>query len=105
MKLIYQLLFIHPCNSSLPARRIIRVYYGGQKNVSSQFRLFKKKNCKPYFIVIMITVLIIIGIFWVVKLEIILSFSTTQTFTSGYLCTTALILFIRVGFLEYQSFK
>jgi hypothetical protein len=69
MKLIYQLLFIHPCNSSLPARRIIRVYYGGQKNVSSQFRLFKKKNCKPYFIVIMITVLIIIGIFWVVNFK------------------------------------
>jgi hypothetical protein len=39
------------------------------------------------------------------KLEIILSFSTTQAFTSGYLSTTALILFIHVGFLEYLSFK
>jgi hypothetical protein len=27
------------------------------------------------------------------------------TFTSGYLCTIALILFIHVGFLEYLSFK
>jgi hypothetical protein len=26
-------------------------------------------------------------------------------FTSGYLCTIALILFIHVGFLEYLSFK
>jgi hypothetical protein len=76
-----------------------------KKMLAVNFGYLKKKNCKPYFIVIMITVLIIIGIFWVVKLEIILSFSTTQTFTSGYLCTTALILFIRVGFLEYQSFK
>jgi hypothetical protein len=28
-----------------------------------------------------------------------------RTFTSGYLCTTALILFIHVEFLEYLSFK
>jgi hypothetical protein len=28
-----------------------------------------------------------------------------RTFTSGYLCTIALILFIHVGFLEYLSFK
>jgi hypothetical protein len=28
-----------------------------------------------------------------------------RTFTSGYLCTIALILFIHVVFLEYLSFK
>jgi hypothetical protein len=28
-----------------------------------------------------------------------------RTFTSGYLCTIALILFIHVGFFEYLSFK
>jgi hypothetical protein len=35
----------------------------------------------------------------------ILSFLLHRTFTSGYLCTIALILFIHVGFLEYLSFK
>jgi hypothetical protein len=66
-----------------------------------------KKNCNPYFIVIMITVLIMNVIFWVVnfKLKIILSFLLHRTFTSGYLCTIALILFIHIGFLEYLSFK
>jgi hypothetical protein len=34
-----------------------------------------------------------------------LSFLLHRTFTSGYLCTIALILFIHVGFLEYLSFK
>jgi hypothetical protein len=42
----------------------------------------------------MITVLIMNVIFWVYL-----------RFTSGYLCTIALILFIHVGFLEYLSFK
>jgi hypothetical protein len=28
-----------------------------------------------------------------------------RKFTSGYLCTIALILFIHIGFLEYLSFK
>jgi preprotein translocase subunit SecE len=67
----------------------------------------KKTNCNPYFIVIMITVLIMNVIFWVVnfKTQIILSFLLHRTFTSGYLCTIALILFIHVGFLEYLSFK
>jgi preprotein translocase subunit SecE len=67
----------------------------------------KKKNCNPYFIVIMITVLIMKVIFWVVnfKIKIILSFLLHRMFTSGYLCTIALILFIHVGFLEYLSFK
>jgi hypothetical protein len=31
------------------------------------------------------------------------NFLLHKTFTSGYLCTTALILFIHVGFLEYQA--
>jgi hypothetical protein len=35
----------------------------------------------------------------------ILSFLQHRTFTSGYLCTIALILFIHVEFLEYVSFK
>jgi preprotein translocase subunit SecE len=64
-----------------------------------------KKKCNPYFIVVMITVLITNVIFWVVKLKIILSFLLHRTFTSGYLCTIALILFIHFGFLEYLSFK
>jgi hypothetical protein len=55
----------------------------------------------------MITVLIMKVIFWVVnfKIKIILSFLLHRMFTSGYLCTIALILFIHVGFLEYLSFK
>jgi hypothetical protein len=39
------------------------------------------------------------------KLQIILPFQLHRTFTFGYLCTTALILFIHVGFLEYLCFK
>jgi hypothetical protein len=52
----------------------------------------------------MITLLTMIGFFgWEIsKLEIILSFFTTHIV---YLCSTALILFIHVGFLEYLSFK
>jgi preprotein translocase subunit SecE len=67
-----------------------------------------KKKCNPYFIVIMITVLIMNVIFWVVnfKTQNYFVISTTQNvYTSGYLCTIALILFIHVGFLEYLSFK
>jgi hypothetical protein len=40
----------------------------GPKNVSRQFLSFQKKNCKPYFIV-MITLLITIGIFWMVNFK------------------------------------
>jgi hypothetical protein len=82
-------------------------YYGGQKILTVSFCHFKKKNCKPYFIVIMIIVLIIIGTFWVVNFKTrnyFVIFSYTDV-NSGYLCTTALILFIHVGFLEYLSFK
>jgi hypothetical protein len=39
------------------------------KNVSRHFVISKKKNCNPYFIVIMIAVLIMIGIFWVVNFK------------------------------------
>jgi hypothetical protein len=39
------------------------------------------------------------------KLNITLSFILHRTFTSGYLCTIVLILFIHVGFVEYLSFK
>jgi hypothetical protein len=45
----------------------------------------------------MITLLIRIDIFWVINLKL--------DITSGCLCTTALILFIHVGFLECLSFK
>jgi hypothetical protein len=66
----------------------------------------KKKNCNPYFIVIMITVLIMNVIFWVVNFKTQnLSFLLHRKFTSGYLCTIALILFIHIGFLKYLSFK
>jgi hypothetical protein len=83
---------------TMPAKKILAV-------IVCQF---KKKNCNPYFIVIMITVLIIINIiFWVVnfKTQNYFSFLLHRTFTSGYLCTIALILFIHVRFLEYLSFK
>jgi hypothetical protein len=55
----------------------------------------------------MITVLIMNVIFWVVnfKTQNYFSFLLHRTFTSGYLCTIALILFIHVRFLEYLSFK
>jgi hypothetical protein len=46
-------------------------------------------------------------IFWVVnfKTQNYFAFLLHRTFTSGYLCTIVLILFIHVGFLEYLSFK
>jgi preprotein translocase subunit SecE len=65
-----------------------------------------QKNCNPYFIVIMITVLIMNVIFWVVnfKTQNYFVISTTQNVYLR-LSTIALILFIHVGFLEYLSFK
>jgi hypothetical protein len=85
------------------------LYYAGQKILAIVCQFKKKKiiNCNPYFIVIMITVFIMNVIFWVVnsKLKMILSFLLHRTFTSRYLCTIALILFIHVGFLEYLSCK
>jgi hypothetical protein len=67
----------------------------------------KIKDCNPYFIVIMITFLIMNVIFWVVnfKTQNYFVILLDRTFTSGYLGTIALILFIHVGFLEYLSFK
>jgi preprotein translocase subunit SecE len=67
----------------------------------------KKNNCNPYFIVIMITVLIMNVIFWVInfKTQNYFVISTTQKVYLSYLCTIALILFIHIGFLEYLSFK
>jgi hypothetical protein len=86
------------------------LYYAGQKILAVIVCQFKKKKCNLYFIVIMITVLIMNVIFWVVNFKtqnyfVIYSFLLHRTFTSGYLCTIALILFIHVGFLEYLSFK
>jgi hypothetical protein len=69
----------------------------------------KKKNCNPYFIVIMIRYRLDYERYFlgakISKLKIILSFLLHRTFTSGYLCTIVLILFIHAGFLEYLSFK
>jgi hypothetical protein len=45
------------------------LYYGGQKILAVIVCQFKKKNCNPYFIVIMITVLIMNVIFWVVNFK------------------------------------
>jgi hypothetical protein len=87
------------------------MYYAGQKILAVIVCQFKKKNCNPYFIVIMITVLIMNVIFWVVnfKTENYFVISTTQNVylrLSVYDCSMiALILFIHVGFLEYLSFK
>jgi hypothetical protein len=44
-------------------------YYAGQKILAVIVCHFKKSNCNPYFIVIMITVLIINDIFWVVNFQ------------------------------------
>jgi hypothetical protein len=65
----------------------------------------KKNSCNPYFIVIMITVLIMNVIFWVVNFKT-QNYFVISTAQNVYLrlCTIALILFIHVGFLEYLSF-
>jgi hypothetical protein len=45
-------------------------YYAGQKILAVIVCHFKKSNCNPYFIVVMITVLIIMNvIFWVVNFK------------------------------------
>jgi hypothetical protein len=59
----------------------IRLYYAGQKILAVIVCQFKKKKiCNPYFIVIMITVLIMNVIFWVVnfKTQNYFVISTTQ---------------------------
>jgi hypothetical protein len=66
-----------------------------------------KNKCNPYFIVIMITVLIMICIFWLVNFKT-RNYFVIFYYTEGlpqiiYVPTTALILFIHVGFLEYLS--
>jgi hypothetical protein len=55
-------------------------YYAGQKILAVIVCQFKKQNCNPYFIVIMITVLIMNVIFWVVnfKTQNYFVISTTQ---------------------------
>jgi hypothetical protein len=74
------------------------------KNFSRHLMSFQKKNCNPYFIVVMTTVLIMICIFLGVKFQnskLFYYFLLHRTFT----CTIALIVFIYVGFLEYMSIK
>jgi preprotein translocase subunit SecE len=83
------------------------VYYAGQKILAVIVCQLKKKTCNPYFIVIMITVLIMNVIFWSGK------FQNSKLFCHFYyterlpqvIYVHALILFIHVGFLEYLSFK
>jgi preprotein translocase subunit SecE len=56
----------------LPGILSPQLSHAGQKILVVIFRHFKKKyvcNCNPYFIVVMITVLIMIGIFWVVNFK------------------------------------
>jgi hypothetical protein len=57
-----------------------QLYYAGQKILAVIVCQLKKKYCNPYFIVIMITVLIMNVIFWVVnfKTQNYFVISTTQ---------------------------
>jgi hypothetical protein len=52
----------------------------------------------------MITVLILIGIFWVVNFKTIIHFLLRRRFTSIYLCTTALMLFIHRIFGTFELY-
>jgi hypothetical protein len=70
----------------------------------------KKKNCNPYFIVIMITVLIMKDIFWVVNLKTQNYFviSTTQNVylrlsTSMYDCSNFVHSYRIFGISELQT--
>jgi preprotein translocase subunit SecE len=96
----------------LPGILFPQLSHAGQKILVVIFRHFKKKyvcNCNPYFIVVMITVLIMIGIFWVVNFKtrnyFVIVYYTERLSQVIYVPTTALILFIHVRFLEYLSFK
>jgi hypothetical protein len=51
---------------------------------------FKKNICKPYFIVTMITVLIMIGNFWVVN------FKTRNYFVIFYYTRLAQVIYVRL---------
>jgi hypothetical protein len=64
----------------VPVLFVHRLYYAGHKILAVIVCQFKKKNCNPYFIVIMITVLIMNIIFWAVNFKIQNYFviSTTQ---------------------------
>jgi hypothetical protein len=91
---------------------IIYSYYAGQKILAVIVSQFKKKICNPYFIVIMITVLIMNVIFWVVnfKTQNYFVISTTQNVyltLSMYDCSNFVYScrMSDVGFLEYLSFK
>jgi hypothetical protein len=77
-------------------------YYAGQKILAVIICQFKKKNCNPYFIIIMIMNVI----FWVVNFKT-QNYFVIYTTQNVYLrlCTIALILFIHIGFLEYLNFK
>jgi hypothetical protein len=56
-------------------------YYAGQKILAVIVCQFKKKKCNPYFIVIMITVLIMNVIFWVVNFKTQNYFVISTTYT------------------------
>jgi hypothetical protein len=57
------------------------VYYAGQKILAVIVCQFKRKNCNPYFIVIMITLLIMNVIFWVVNFKTQNYFVISTTYT------------------------
>jgi hypothetical protein len=67
-------------NLQVQKRFQIYTYYSGQKILAVIVCQFKNKNCNPYFIVIMITVLMMNVIFWVVnfKTQNYFVISTTQ---------------------------
>jgi hypothetical protein len=84
------------------------LYYGGQKILAVIVCQFKKKNCNPYFIVIMITVLIMNVIFWVVnfKTQNYFIISTTQNVyltLSMYDCSNFVHSYRIFGISELQT--
>jgi hypothetical protein len=83
------------------------MYYAGQKILAVIVCQLKKKNCNPYFIVIMITVLIMNVIFWVVnfKTQNYFVISTTQNVylrLSMYGCSNFVYSCRIFGISEFQ---
>jgi hypothetical protein len=90
--------------------RFSRPCYGGQKFLAVIVCQFKKKNCNPYFIVIMITILIMNVIFWVVnfKTQNYFVISTTQNVylrLSMYDCSNFVHSCRIFGNLSFKQFK
>jgi hypothetical protein len=86
------------------------LYYGGRQKILAVIvcQLKKKYNCNPYFIVIMITVLIMNVIFWVVnfKTQNYFVISTTQKVylrLSMYDCSNFVHSYRIFGISELQT--